>query len=159
MVTTGDSAPDFTAPLANGDVGSITLSEQLESEAPIVLAFFPGAFTSVCAKEMNAFQDRLETFSELGAAVFGVSVDSPFAQNAFREEHELQFDLVSDSSKELIDEYDVRMDFADLGVYGVAKRAVFVIDGSGEITYAWVSDDPGVEPDYDDVEAAVADLE
>jgi len=157
MVSTGDSAPDFTAPLANGDIGSITLSEQLE-DAPLVLAFFPGAFTSVCAKEMNAFQDRLSAFSELGATVYGISVDSPFSQNAFREEHGLEFDLISDFDREIIADYDVQMDFADLGVYGVAKRAVFVVDSDGTVSYAWVSDDPGVEPDYDAVEAAVADL-
>ena len=57
----------------------------------------------------------------------------------------------------MVDAYDVEMDFDDLGVYGVAKRSVFVVDGDGEITYAWVSDDPGVEPDYEEVEAAVED--
>ena len=157
MVRTGDSAPDFTAPLATGDVESITLSERLEEEAPIVLAFFPGAFTGVCTTEMCTFQDRLAAFEDVDASVYGVSVDSPFALNAFREENGLSFGLISDFEKELIDDYDVRMDFADLGVYGVAKRSVFVVDSSGEITYAWVSDDPGVEPEYDEVERAVAD--
>ena len=157
MAETGDTAPDFTAPLANGDVDSFTLSEALEEEAPIVLAFFPGAFTGVCTTEMCTFQDRLSAFNELDASVYGVSVDSPFSLNEFREQNDLEFGLVSDFEKEIIDDYDVRMDFADLGVYGVAKRSVFVVDGDGEITYAWVSDDPGVEPDYDEVEEAVAD--
>lgn len=156
MVREGDAAPDFTAPLATGDVESITLSERL-SEAPIVLAFFPGAFTGVCTDEMCTFEDRLSAFSEIDATVYGVSVDSPFAQNAFREQNDLSFDLVSDFDRELIDAYDVRMDFTDLGVHGVAKRSVFVVDADGEITYAWVSDDPGVEPDYDAVEEAAAD--
>ena len=156
MPETGDSAPDFTAPLANGDVDSFTLSENLD-DAPIVLAFFPGAFTGVCTTEMCTFQDRLAAFNDLDASVYGVSVDSPFSLNEFREQNDLDFDLVSDFEKEIIDDYDVRMDFADLGVYGVAKRSVFVIDGDGEVTYAWVSDDPGVEPDYDEVEEAVAD--
>ncbi len=155
MVRTGDAAPDFTAPLATGEIESITLSERLD-EAPIVLAFFPGAFSSVCTDEMCAFQDRLAAFSEFDATVYGVSVDSPFAQNAFREQNGLTFDIVSDFDREIIDDYDVRMDFEDLGVYGVAKRSVFVIDRDGEITYSWVSDDPGVEPDYDEVEDAVA---
>ncbi|WP_255193217.1 redoxin domain-containing protein [Natronobeatus ordinarius] len=156
MPATGDSAPDFTAPLANGDLESITLSERLE-EAPIVLAFFPGAFTGVCTTEMCTFQDRLSAFEDLDATVYGVSVDSPFSLNEFRAQNDLSFSFVSDFEKELIDEYDVRMDFEDLGVYGVAKRSVFVVDAEGEITYAWVSDDPGVEPDYDEVEDAVAD--
>ncbi len=157
MVEPGDTAPDFTAPLANGDVDSLTLSEALEEDAPVVLAFFPGAFTSVCTTEMCAFQDRLSTFDDLDAAVYGVSVDSPFSLNEFREQNDLEFALVSDFEKEIIDDYDLSMDFADLGVYGVAKRSVFVVDGDGEITYSWVSDDPGVEPDYDEVEEAVAD--
>lgn len=151
-----DTAPDFTAPLANGDVDSITLSETLEEEGgPIVLAFFPGAFTSVCSHEMSTFDDRLEEFTDAGGQVYGVSVDSPFAQNAFREELGLTFDLISDTSDELIETYDVSMDFENLGVYDVAKRSVFVVNSDGEITYAWASDDPGVEPNYEEVIEAV----
>ena len=158
MTATGDTAPDFTAPLANGDVEEFTLSDRLEDEAPIVLAFFPGAFTSVCTTEMCAFQDRLAAFNDLDANVYGVSRDSPFALNEFRDQNDLAFGLLSDFNGDVIDDYGVEMDFADLGVYGVAKRSVFVVDGDGEIAYSWVSDDPGVEPDYDEVEAAVEDV-
>ncbi|SDE79364.1 redoxin domain-containing protein [Halorientalis regularis] len=156
MVDEGDAAPDFTAPLANGDIAEFTLSENLD-DAPLVLAFFPGAFTSVCSHEMNTFQDRLAEFKDVGATVYGISVDSPFAQNEFRDKLGLEFGLISDADKEIIDEYDIGMDFADLGVHDVAKRAVFVVNGDGDVTYAWVSDDPGVEPDYDEVESAAAD--
>ncbi|WP_339104489.1 redoxin domain-containing protein [Haloterrigena salinisoli] len=158
MPATGDAAPDFTAPLANGDIEEFTLSDRLEDEAPIVLAFFPGAFTSVCTSEMCAFQDRLAGFNDLDASVYGVSRDSPFTLNEFRAQNDLEFGLISDYNKEITDDYGIEMDFDDLGVYGVAKRSVFVIDGDGEITYSWVSDDPGVEPDYDEVEAAVEEL-
>jgi peroxiredoxin len=153
MVSEGDQAPDFTAPLANGDVDSFTLSDALE-DGPVVLAFFPGAFTGVCSHEMNEFQDRLATFEDMDVAVYGVSVDSPFSQNAFRDELGLEFDLISDSGKEVIDTYGISMDFEDLGVPGVAKRSVFVVDSDGTVSFAWVSDDPGVEPDYEEVEAA-----
>ena len=153
MVSEGDQAPDFTAPLANGDVDSFTLSDALD-DGPIVLAFFPGAFTGVCSHEMNEFQHRLDEFQDLGVTVYGVSVDSPFSQNEFRDKLGLEFDLVSDSGKEVIDTYGISMDFEELGVPGVAKRSVFVIDSDGTVSYAWVSDDPGVEPDYDEVEAA-----
>jgi peroxiredoxin len=156
MVDKGDAAPDFTAPLANGDIDSITLSDELD-DAPIVLAFFPGAFTSVCTDEMCTFRDQLSEFDDVGATVYGVSRDTPFTLNEFCDQNDLNFGLVSDLNKELIDAYDVEMDFADLGVYGVAKRAVFVVDADGQITYAWVSDDPGVEPDYDEVREAAAD--
>lgn len=157
MPSTGDSAPDFTAPLATGDVESITLSNRLPEEAPLVLAFFPGAFTSVCTSEMRTFEDRLSDFEEHDASVYGVSVDSPFALNEFRERNDLSFPIVSDFDRELVDDYDVEMDFADLGVHDVAKRSVFVLDEDGTVTYSWVSDDPGVEPDYEAVERAVAD--
>jgi peroxiredoxin len=154
MLSQGDDAPDFTAPLASGDIEEFTLSERLD-EAPLVLAFFPGAFTDVCSNEMSAFQNRLDAFESAGASIYGVSVDTPFALNEFREQLGLEFALVSDMNRRLIDAYDVSMDFEGLGVHGVAKRAVFVIDGSGTVTYAWVSDNPGIEPDYDEIEAAV----
>ena len=153
MVEAGDEAPDFTAPLANGDVDEFSLSENLD-DAPLVLAFFPGAFTGVCTHEMNAFQDRIENFEEMDATVYGISVDSPFSLNEFRDQLGLEFDLISDVNRELIDAYGLSMDFDNLGVYGVAKRSVFVVDDDGTVTYEWVSDDPGVEPDYDEVEAA-----
>jgi len=154
MVSTGNEAPDFTAPLANGDVETITLSEVLPEESPVVLAFFPGAFTRVCSHEMNAFQDRIEEIADRGATLYGISIDTPFALNAFRDDLSLTFPLVSDSNRDIVRAYDVAMDF-DIGVEDLAKRAVFVVDGSGTITYDWVSDDPGVEPDYDEVLAAI----
>ncbi|QLG50534.1 redoxin domain-containing protein [Natrinema halophilum] len=158
MVATGDAAPDFTAPLANGDIEEFSLSDRLGEESPVVLAFFPGAFTSVCTTEMCEFQDRLASFNDLEATVYGVSRDSPFTLNEFREQNGLEFGLISDYNKEITDDYGIPMDFADLGVYGVAKRSVFVVDDDGEVAYSWVSDDPGVEPDYDEIEAAVEDL-
>jgi len=157
MVSTGDRAPEFTAPLADGEVGTMSLSEALEAEAPIVLAFFPGAFTRVCSHEMSTFQDRLEAIADAGGTLYGVSIDTPFALNEFRDELGLTFDLVSDTNRDLVEKYDVAMDFESAGVEDLAKRAVFVIDDSGTITYTWVSDDPGVEPDYDEVEAAIRD--
>ncbi|WP_435182941.1 redoxin domain-containing protein [Halobellus sp. EA9] len=153
MVSVGDEAPDFTAPLADGDIGSFTLSDHLD-EAPVVLAFFPAAFTGTCTTEMCTFRDQMANFEDVGATVYGISIDTPFTLNEFRDQNDLNFGLVSDTNREIIDAYDVSMDFADLGVRDVAKRAVFVVDGSGTVTYAWVSDDPGVEPDYDAVAAA-----
>ncbi|MDS0258392.1 redoxin domain-containing protein [Haloarcula sp. S1CR25-12] len=150
MVSVGDEAPDFTAPLANGDVAEMTLSDAV-ARGPVVLAFFPGAFTSVCSHEMESFDDRLDELADAGVTVYGVSIDTPFAQNAFRDELGLGFELVSDSDREIIDAYDIAMDFTALGVHDLAKRAVFVVDEDRTVTYAWVSDDPGVEPDYDEV--------
>jgi len=155
MVDEGDTAPDFTAPLANGDVGeTFSLSDRVEDEAPIVLAFYPGAFTSVCTGEMNELDDRLAAFEEAGATIYGVSIDSPFSQNEFRDQEDLDVDMISDNDKEVIDGFGVSMDFEGLGIEGIAKRAVFVVDETQQVTYAWVSDDPAVEPDYDELEEA-----
>ncbi|MFW6458793.1 MAG: redoxin domain-containing protein [Halodesulfurarchaeum sp.] len=156
MVEIGDEAPEISAPLANGDIEQFSLSEELD-DGPVVLAFFPGAFTSVCTDEMCTFRDEMAQFNEVGATVFGISVDTPFSLNEFRDTHDLQFGLISDHEKSAIESYDVAMDFTDLGYHGVAKRAVFVVDENGEVTYRWVSDDPGVEPDYDAVESAAAE--
>jgi peroxiredoxin len=156
MVEVGDEAPRFTAPLANGDVEEFNFLEDA-GDAPTVLAFFPGAFTSVCTEELCTFQSELAAFEDVGATVYGVSVDSPFALDEFRDQEGLGFGLVSDSNKEIIDAYDVEMDFAGLGYYGVAKRAVFVVDADGVVTYKWVSDDPGVEPDYEAVQSAATE--
>jgi peroxiredoxin len=155
MVAEGDQAPDFTVPLADGDIGSFTLSERLD-EAPIVLAFFPAAFTTTCTSEMCAFRDQLANFENVGASVYGISIDTPFTLNEFRRQNELNFPLLSDTNRDVVRQYDVTMDFARLGVFEVAKRSVFVVDDDGVVTYAWQSDDPGVEPDYDAVREAAA---
>ena len=156
MVSVGDDAPEFTAPLANGSIDSFTLSDRL-AEAPLVLAFFPAAFTPTCTAEMCTFRDRLSEFERIDATVYGVSIDTPFTLNEFRDRNDLNFGLVGDSNREAVDVYDVSMDFDAYGVARVAKRAVFVIDRDGVVTYAWVSDDPGAEPDYDAVADAAAD--
>ena len=153
MIDVGDTAPDFTAPLADGDIVPCTLSNRLD-EAPIVLAFFPGAFTSVCTTELCTFEKRLSVFEEIGSAVYGVSVDTPFSLNTWREEENLSLGLISDHDKEIIDDYGVRDDFADIGYYGLAKRAIFVVDEDRTVTYRWLAEDPGQEPDYEAVEDA-----
>lgn len=154
MVSVGDTAPDFTAPLANGSVDSVTLSEAV-GDGPVVLATFPGAFTTTCRHEMSTFQDRLGEFADIGASVYGLSIDTPFALNEFRDKLGLDFPLVSDTNREIIHEYDISMDFVASGVRNVAKRAVFVVDDDRTVTYAWVSDDASIEPDYDEVLDAV----
>ena len=157
MVSTGDVAPDFTAPVATGDIDSFTLSENLD-DSPLVLAFFPGAFTSVCTHEMNTFEDRLDEFEAAGATVLGASIDTPFALNEFRDQLDLSFDLVSDTNRGVVEDWDLSMDFDALGVENVAKRAVYVVNGDREVVYRWVTDDPGVEPDYDEVVEAVENV-
>jgi Peroxiredoxin len=154
MVSTGDSAPDISATVANGDVEPFELSDHL-GDGPVVLAFFPGAFTPPCSNEMVALQDHLADFEAAGATLLGVSADSAFSQNAFREEHGIEFDLVSDMGREAIDAYGLEIDIGDLGLHGIANRAVFVVDDDGEVAYSWVADDPTNEPDYEELLDAV----
>ncbi|WP_248895811.1 redoxin domain-containing protein [Haloplanus halobius] len=155
MVSDGDTAPTFTATLGTAEHESFDFDDHLGG-GPVVLAFFPGAFTPPCRNEMLALQDRLDDFHDAGATVFGLSADSPFAQGAFSDEHGLEFDLVSDMAGEVIRAYDLEMDIPDLGLYGIANRAVFVVDDAGVVTYSWVADDPTNEPDYDAILDAVA---
>lgn len=155
MLEEGNTAPAFTAPLATGDIETFSLADAVETNSPVVLAFFPGAFTGVCSHEMRALQDRLEELSDAGATLYGISVDLPFALNEFRDRLSLSFDLVSDTDREAIDAFDIAMDFEAIGVHDIAERAVLVVDGNRTVTYAWVSDDPGVEPDYDELLRAV----
>ncbi|WP_415381093.1 redoxin domain-containing protein [Halosimplex sp. TS25] len=154
MVSTGDSAPTFTATLGTSDHEDFDLADRI-GDGPVVLAFFPGAFTPPCTNEMVALQDRLGEFEDAGATILGVSADSPFSQDAFCEHHGLEFDLVSDMDGDTIREYGLEMDIPDLGLYGNANRAVFVIDEAGTVVYDWVADDPTNEPDYDAVLDAV----
>lgn len=156
MVELQTEAPDFTAPLANGDISTFTLSENLD-EAPIILAFFPGAFTNACTIEMETFEEELQTFEKFNSTVYGISVDSPFSLNEFRQQHELSFDLISDMEKEIIEDYDVVTGFPDLGIEGVAQRAIFIVDETQTITYKWVADDPSQEPNYVEVFAEIGE--
>ncbi len=147
---TGDDAPTFTATVGTSDHEPFDLADHI-GDGPIVLATFPGAFTPPCTNEMVAFQGHLDAFEDAGATIIGLSADSPFSQGAFREEHGIEFDLVSDMSGEAIRAYGVEMDIADLGLYGNANRAVFVVDNDGTIVYDWVADDPTNEPDYEEI--------
>ncbi|WP_299235607.1 redoxin domain-containing protein [Natronomonas sp.] len=154
MVSTGDTAPTFSATYKGSDHEAFDLADHL-GDGPVVLAFFPGAFTPPCSNEMVAFQERLDRIEAAGGTLFGVSADSAFSLGAFAEEHGLEFDLVSDMGGGAIDAYDVPLEIPDLGLHGIANRAVYVVDEDGVVTYAWVAEDPTNEPDYDAVIEAV----
>jgi peroxiredoxin len=154
MVQRSDTAPLFTATRGTSDHETFELEDHL-GDGPTVLAFFPGAFTPPCTNEMVALQDNLEAFQGAGATVFGVSADSPFSQGAFRDEHGIEFDLVSDMSGDVIQQYGLEIDIEELGLYGIANRGVFVLDETGTVTYRWVADDPTNEPDYEELLEAV----
>ena len=154
-VKVGDKAPDFT--LADTDKKPRSLKEFIGKKT--VLAFFPGAFTGVCTKEMCAFRDSLSRFNELSAQVVGISVDAPFSNKAFATQNNLQFPILSDYSRAAVKSYGIVLEnFAGLSGYAAAKRSVFVLDNQGIVRYAWISDDPGVEPKYDEITQALTSL-
>jgi len=149
----GAAAPDFTLP--NEDNQPVTLSAL--KGTPVVLAFYPAAFSSVCTKELCTFRDSMAALNKANAKVFGISVDTFFTQKAFKKDQGLTFSLLSDFNKEVIQKYDVVI--PDLiGMKGLAKRAVFVIDGQGVIRHAEVLADARNEPNYDAVLSALAAL-
>jgi peroxiredoxin len=154
MTHVGDDAPTFTASLANGEIEAFDLDEHLGDE-PVVLAFFPAAFSNTCTDEMAALRDE---FDRSSSTLFGVSTDLPHALAAYRAQYDLPFALVGDPDHRAIEAYDVIEDFEHYGVETVARRAVFVIDADGVVTYRWLADNAGQEPDYDALAAAVADV-
>lgn len=154
MVSIDDTAPSFTATYRGSEHETFELDEHL-GDGPTVLAFFAGAFTPPCSNEMVALQERLNGLEDAGATLLGISADSSFTLEAFADEYDLDFDLVSDMSGDAIAAYDLSIDLPDLGLYGAANRAVFVLDEDGTVTYSWVADDPTNEPDYDDLIEAV----
>lgn len=151
----GQNAPDFT--LKNTAKEPISLSNYRGST--VILAFYPGAFTGVCDKEMCAFQDNMAKLNAAEATVIGISVDSPWANAEFARKYNLEFELLSDLDREVVTTYDAT--FVGLGGiegYVSANRVVIVIDKAGVIQHRWVAENPGVEPDYDAIVAVAESL-
>jgi peroxiredoxin len=153
VIGTGAKAPDFT--LMNQDREAVTLSAQ--RGRPVVLAFFPAAFSSVCSKELCTFRDSLARLNQAKAQVFGISVDTFFALKAFQTDQKLTFPLLCDFNKQTIRDYGVFNEDM-IGLKGIAKRAVFVIDKDGIVRHREVLDDARNEPDYEQVFTVVASL-
>lgn len=145
-------APDFT--LLSHEKKPVQLSGLRGQK--VVLAFYPAAFTGVCTKELCTFRDALASLNELNAAVLGISVDAPFSNAAFAKQNELNFPLLSDYAREATRAYGVALDnFAGMSGYTASQRAVFVVDEAGRVVYEWIAPNPGVEPDYAAVKAAL----
>ena len=148
MVKIGDSAPNFT--LKNTSKDDISLSDY--AGKTVILAFYPGAFTGVCDKEMCAFQDSMGKLNDADAVVLGISVDSPWANAEFARKYELEFTLLSDVDRDVVTMYDAT--FTGLGGiegYVSANRVVVIIDKDGVVQYRWDAESPGIEPNYDEV--------
>jgi peroxiredoxin len=153
-VATGDAAPEFTLP--DPQFQPVRLRDLLVS-GPVVLAFFPAAFSSTCTSELCTLRDSLGELARAGGRVVGISVDTPFALKAFQREAGLPFLLLSDFNKDVVAAYGVFCEDM-IGLRGLAKRAVFLVDGRGLVRHAEVLEDARHEPDYDALRRAVQRL-
>jgi peroxiredoxin len=156
-IATGSKAPDFTlkSKQAAGLV-DVTLSANFGAHNTVLL-FFPLAFTSVCTKELCDLTAGLSAYQDLGAKVIGISVDSPFAQDAWAQKEKISIPLVSDLNKEVIKKYEVVFPML-AGVGDTAARAAFVIDKAGIVRYAEQTPTPKDLPNFDAIKAALAAL-
>ena len=151
----GDVAPDFELP--DIDMNTRKLGEFKGRNT--LLAFFPAAESPVCTTEMCVFRDSLNEFENNNTAVVGISVDGPFANKIFKINRHLNFPLLSDYKRETISDYGIVMkDLGPLKDYNAAKRSIFLLDKNTVIKYVWISDNPLVEPKYDEIRDKLKDI-
>ena len=151
-IAVGQKAPNFT--LADAFRKPVSLTDYAGKK--VVLFFYPGAFTAVCEKEMCTIRDAMAEFDSCGAQILGISVDAPASNKAFAEKNGLKFPLLSDYTRYVSVQYcGLVNNFAGLVGLTAANRAAFIIDGSGMVKYSWISENPGVEPPYDEVKNAL----
>ncbi len=155
-IAVGSAAPDFTLKSKTADgLVDVKLSDNIGSKSTVLL-FFPLAFTGVCTQEFCDVTAGLSQYADLGADVIGVSVDSPFAQEAWAKANNISIKLVSDLNKEVTKAYDVV--FPGLaGIGDTSARAAFVIGKDGTIKYAEQTPAPTELPNFEAVKAALAE--
>ena len=147
-VNVGDTAPDFE--LVDTELKMRKLSEFKGKK--VVLSFFVAASSPVCTNEMCTFRDHWSDIQNLGAQVIGISNDGPFANKAFAEKFNLSFPVLGDYRSKTIRDYDILMpDLLHVKGYDAAKRSIFIVNENGTVVYKWVSDNPLVEPNYQEI--------
>ncbi len=153
-IQVGAVAPNFS--LTNTNKETVTLSE-LKGQ-PVVLLFFPFAFTSTCTAELCGVRDDIANYANLNAKVYGISIDSVFTLIKYKEDQNFNFDLLCDFNKEACTAYETKYDSFAFGMQGVAKRSAFVVDKEGIIQYAEVLENAGEIPNLDAVKAVLKTL-
>ena len=156
-LSTGSKAPDFTLKSKTADgLKDVSLSANL-GQKNTVLLFFPLAFTGVCTQEMCDVSGGLSAYADLGAEVIAISVDSPFAQEAWAKQNNITVTIASDLNKEVTKQYDVVFPML-AGVGDTSARAAFVVDKAGVIQYSEQTPTPKDLPDFNAIKAALAQL-
>jgi glutaredoxin-dependent peroxiredoxin len=153
-VQVGQKAPDFA--LKTSKMEDFKLSD-LQGKKNVVVLFVPLAFTSVCTKEFCSVRDSVSSLQNDNTQVVGISVDSPFALDAWAAKEGYNFPLLSDFNKTVSSSYGALYDNL-LGFNGVSKRSAFVIDKSGTVRYAWISEDARNMPEFDAIRACLQQL-
>lgn len=152
-ISIGQTAPDFT--LQNTDKKPVSLKDYQGQN--VLLLFFPLAFTSTCTAELCAVRDDLKRYENANVQPIGISVDSLFTLEKYRQEQDLNFPLLSDFNKEVSKAYGALYeDF--FGMKGVSKRAAFLIDEEGKVQYAEVLDNAGDLPDFEAINGKLREL-
>jgi glutaredoxin-dependent peroxiredoxin len=153
----GTKAPDFTLKSKQSSgIVDVKLSDHIGRQN-VVLLFFPLAFTSVCTQEMCEVTTGMNAYSDLNAAVIAVSVDSPFAQEAWAQKENIQITLASDLNKKTAESYGVLLTDL-LGLGATAARAAFVIDAQGVIQYSEQTPSPKEVPNFHAIKETLAKL-
>ncbi|TCC92269.1 redoxin domain-containing protein [Pedobacter frigiditerrae] len=148
----GDKAPDFK--LFSSELKEVSLADYKGQK--LVVHFFPMAFTGTCTTQLCTMRDSFGYYEGMNAAVVGISVDSPFTLAKFKEDQSYQFPLLSDFNKDASKAYGAFYDEFVFNLKGVSKRAAFVINEEGVITYAEVLESAGDLPDFEKIKAIVA---
>ena len=156
-IAVGTKAPEFSLKSKDAEgVKDIKLADNLGKKNTVLL-FFPLAFTSVCTKEMCDITQGIKAYQDLDAAVYGISVDSPFAQEAWAQKENIRIPLLSDLNKKIAAAYGVLLDDL-LGFGSTSARAAFVIDKQGIIRYSEQTPTPKDLPDFAKIQAALKAL-
>jgi peroxiredoxin len=154
-IATGSKAPDFTLKTKTADgLKDVRLSDNFGKKQTVLL-FFPLAYTGVCTQEMCDQTGGLAEYEQLGATVIGLSVDSPFALEAWAKANHIGITLVSDLNKETTKAYGVLFPML-AGIGDTAARAAFVIGLDGVVKYAEQTPTPKDLPNFAAVKAALA---
>jgi peroxiredoxin len=150
----GSKAPDFTLKSKTADgLKDVQLSANFGHKQTVLL-FFPAAFTGVCTQEMCDISSGLGNYAGLDAEVYGISVDSPFAQEAWAKQSGISVTLLSDLNKTVTRAYDVV--FPNLiGMYETSARAAFVVGKDGLVKYSEQTPTPKDLPNFSAVQAAL----
>ena len=153
----GTSAPDFTLKTKTAQgLEDVKLSDNF-GKRNTVLLFFPLAFTGVCTRELCDVSGGISSYESLNAAVYGISVDSPFAQEAWAQKEKITVKLLSDLNKTVIKAYDLVFP-ALAGIGDTAARAAVVIDKAGNIVHVEQTPTPKDLPNFEAVKAALGKL-